>query len=169
KINNIIVIDQLNNPKKLNQYAKRFVTAKRYKQIEDKALFIPVTPALFRFLITTDIEKISETIKIIDNITGTIFRRPFILQKIFKLIIIQNYFTINQLSIKSTRYPNNSELCPNLAPQKKAYKSMSYFYRLSFFFFYTLFNKAYQFTVNAFNYSALSVFSHGNKISVLPK
>src|SRR5699024_8177368 len=100
-----------------NQYAKRFVTAKRYKQIEDKALFIPVTPAFFLFLITTDIEKISETIKIIDNITGNIFRRPFILQKIFISIIIQNYFTIDQLSIKSTRYLNNSALCPNHAPQ----------------------------------------------------
>jgi hypothetical protein len=52
------VIDPLIIPKKSNQYANRFITAIRYKQMDDNAVFIPVMPAFFLLAITTDIEKL---------------------------------------------------------------------------------------------------------------
>lgn len=75
-----MVIDQLNNPKKLNQYANKFVTAIRYRQIEVNALFSPVIPVLFLFIITTDIENTSAIISITDKIPGIIFS-PFHFEK----------------------------------------------------------------------------------------
>jgi hypothetical protein len=65
-----MVIDQLITPKKLNQYANKFITAIAYRHIELNALFNPVTPAFCLFLITIDMENISETINITVNIIG---------------------------------------------------------------------------------------------------
>lgn len=50
----------------------------RKKQIEVRALFIPVMPAFFLFFTTTDIEKTRAIISIIDKIIGTSLTASFI-------------------------------------------------------------------------------------------
>ncbi len=76
KINNIKPIDQLNNPIKLNQYAKIIVKARSNKQIEDNTDLIPVAPALFLFLITTGMKNKKATVKIMYNPVNTILYPP---------------------------------------------------------------------------------------------
>lgn len=67
KINKITDINQLNKPRKSNQYANKVVTPTKKKQIEVNAFFIPVIPAFFRFLFTITPERTSENINITDK------------------------------------------------------------------------------------------------------
>lgn len=62
-------MNQLNKPIESNQNANKAVPPIRKKQIEVNALFIPVIPAFFLFLIKTNTEETREIINITDKIT----------------------------------------------------------------------------------------------------
>ncbi len=66
----------------------------RKKQIEVKALFTPVIPALFLLLNRTDIEKIRLIISIIDKIIGSSFIAP----------LYRNRISLNLFNIRFAIY-----------------------------------------------------------------